>query len=444
LKVEIYKSRDKMRIDKDQSENITISPLEWYTVQRKISELIPCDFNPRQISEEELQRLKKSLEKFNLVEIPAADIDNVLIAGHQRIAALYVLGRGDEIIDVRIPNRKLTEEEFKEYMLRSNIHNGEFDWSKIEEFFQDINLEDIGMDLGDFEEFLKENSVVPDESEEEFDPEPPKEPVTVSGDIYELISIQKDIKHVVFCGDSTLAESYQKILSGEKYNLIVTDPPYNVNYEGGTKDKLKIQNDNMSNDEFYSFLYMFYQECFINCELGAPIYIFHADSEGANFRNAMKDSGFKLSQCLVWVKNSIVMGRQDYHWKHEPILYGWKEGAAHSWYSDRKQSTVLEFDKPLRNAEHPTMKPLDIVSYLIKNSSKQRDIVGDSFLGSGSTLIASEMTWRQCRGIELDPRFTDVIVRRWVKYMNDNNLTYEIIKNGRKLLNEEIAKITLI
>lgn len=426
-----------MRNNEKADENL-ISPLEWYTTQRKVSELIPCDFNPRQISDAELLKLKNSLEKFNLVEIPAIDIDNVLLAGHQRIAAMFILERGDEIIDVRIPNRKLTEEEFKEYMLRSNIHNGEFDWSKIEEFFQDINLEGIGMDISAFSEFLKENAFVPDEEEGDFDPELPSEPKSQEGDLYELISSQKGIKHFVLCGDSTKSESYQKILSGEKFNLIVTDPPYNVNYEGGTKDKLKIQNDNMSNDEFYSFLYLFYQECFINSELGAPIYVFHADSEGSNFRSALKSSGFKLSQCLIWVKNSIVLGRQDYHWKHEPILYGWKEGTAHPWYSDRKQSTILEFDKPTRNGEHPTMKPLDIISYLIKNSSKQKDIVGDSFLGSGSTLIACEMTWRQCRGIELDPRFADVIVRRWIQYMNDNNLEFEVRRNNQKFSSEEI------
>lgn len=431
-----------MRTDKLSDENIISSPLEWYTVQRKVYELIPCDFNPRQISEEELLRLKKSLEKFNLVEIPVIDFDNILLAGHQRVAALFILERGEELIDVRVPNRKLSEEEFKEYMLRSNIHNGEFDWSKIEEFFQDIDLEDIGMDLGAFEEFLKDNAFVPDEEEQDFDPEPPAVPKTVEGDVYELVSIQKGIKHVFTCGDSTLSENYKKILGDQKFNLIVTDPPYNVNYEGGTKDKLKIKNDNMSNDEFFSFLYLFYQECFINAELGAPIYVFHADSEGANFRNALKQSGYKLSQCLIWAKNSIVMGRQDYHWKHEPILYGWKEGASHPWFSDRKQSTILEFNKPLRNADHPTMKPLDIVSYLIKNSSKQKDIVGDSFLGSGSTLIACEMTWRQCRGIELDPRFADVIARRWIQYMKDNNLAYEIRRNGTKLTNEQIDELS--
>lgn len=422
---------------KKNEEKLILPPLEWYTVQRKVSELIPCDFNPRTITEDDLERLKKSLEKFNLVEIPVIDFDGVLLAGHQRVGVLFTLERGEDLIDVRIPNRKLTDEEFKEYMLRSNIHNGEFDWSKIEEFFQDIDLDGIGMDLGAFDEFLKENAFVPDEEEGDFDPEPPTIPRSIEGDIYELRSTQKDLVHRFICGDSTKSESYKDILQGQKFNLVVTDPPYNVNYEGGTKEKLKIQNDNMTNDEFYSFLYLFYQEVFINSELGAPIYIFHADSEGANFRNALKESGYKLAQCLIWVKNSIVMGRQDYHWKHEPILYGWKEGVAHPWYSDRKQSTVLEFDKPLRNTEHPTMKPLDIISYLIKNSSKQKDLVGDSFLGSGSTLIASEMTWRQCRGMELDPRFADVIVKRWIKYMIDNNLAFEVLKNGQKLPKEE-------
>lgn len=417
-----------------------LAPLEWHTVQRKVSELIPCDFNPRTISDEELQRLKISLEKFNLVEIPAVDFDNVIIAGHQRIAAMFILGRGEELIDVRFPNRKLTEEEFKEYMLRSNIHNGEFDWSKIEEYFQDIDLEGIGMEMGDFEEFLKQNCVVPDEEEGDFDPEPPKEPLTVQGDVYEFYSTQKGIVHRLVCGDSTKSEVYKNLLKGEQFDLIVTDPPYNVNYEGGTKEKLKIQNDNMSDSDFFTFLYLFYQECFINSRLGAPVYIFHADSEGANFRNALKEAGWKLSQCLVWVKNSLVLGRQDYHWRHEPILYGWKEGEAHPWYSDRKQDTVIEFDKPQRNGEHPTMKPVDLVAYFIKNSSKQKEIVGDSFSGSGSTIIACEQTWRQGRGIELDPRFADVIVRRWIAYMKENSLTFEIRRNGKLMDADEIEK----
>lgn len=390
-----------------------------------------------------MEKLRVSLEKFNLVEIPAVDFDNIIIAGHQRIAAMFVLGRGEDIIDVRYPNRKLSEEEFKEYMLRSNIHNGEFDWSKIEEFFQDIDLEGIGMEMGDFDEYLKQNSVVPDEEEGDFDPEPKKESISIEGDLFEFISKQKGISHRLICGDSKKPEVYKNLLQGEQFDANITDPPYNVDYEGGTKEKLKIQNDKMTDKDFYTFLYLFYQECFINSKFGAPIYVFHADSEGANFRNAMKEGGFKLSQCLVWVKNTFVMGRQDYHWKHEPILYGWKEGGAHPWYSDRKQSTVVEFDKPLRNGEHPTMKPVELITYFIKNSTKQKDIIGDSFSGSGSTIIACEQTWRQGRGIELDPRFVDVIVRRWITYMKENNLDFEIRKNGKLLQHEEIEKFLL-
>ena len=183
---------------------------------------------------------------------------------------------------------------------------------------------------------------------------------------------------------------------------------------------------------------MYYQEAFLNTKAGAPIYVFHADSEGANFRTALKDAGFKLSQCLIWVKNSMVMGRNDYHWQHEPILYGWKEGKAHPWYSDRKQKTILEYDKPLRNADHPTMKPLDLIMYLLKNSSKQKDVVGDMFLGGGSTLIASEQTWRNCYAMELDPIYIDVDVRRWLKYMTDNQLEFVIKKNGKKMDAESI------
>lgn len=422
-----------------------LAPLEWYTTQRKVSELIPCDFNPRQITDEELGRLKTSLEKFNLVEIPAIDIDNVLLAGHQRIAAMFILGRGDEAIDVRIPNRKLTEDEFKEYMLRSNIHNGDFDWNKIEEFFQDIDLSGIGMDMEAYDEFLRENSSLPPEAEGEFDADLPVEPVSVEGDLYEFISEGKGIKHILLCGDSTISDNFDKILQDDKINLMTTDPPYNVDYQGGTKDKLKIKNDKMSNDNFYRFLYDFFVNSYVFSHPGAPAYVFYSDSEAINFRSAMQNAGYKISSTLIWVKNSFVLGRLDYHMQHEPVLYveetvpeenhqsiiyGWNKEAAHPWYSDRKQSSVLNFDKPLRNADHPTMKPLDLISYVITNSSKQMDIVFDGFLGSGTTLIASEKNWRQCRGFELDPRFADVIVRRWVSYMRENKLSFTILRNG--------------
>lgn len=411
-----------------------LAPIEWHTEKRKVIDLIPYNYNPRKLTSERLDKLKKSLTKYNLAEIPVINTDNIIIAGHQRIKVLMELGRGEELIDIRVPNRTLTETEFKEYNIVSNVSVGYWDVDILEEAFADIDLLDLGLDISAIE---IPADLMPDifkqEEESEFDVTPPKNPVTVFGDVYELNSKQKDITHRVICGDSTKSEDYAKLLNGKLFDLVVTDPPYNVNYQGGTKDKLTIKNDKMSNDDFYTFLYLFYQESFLNSRTGAPIYVFHADSEGANFRAAFKESGYKLAQCLVWVKNSLVMGRQDYHWKHEPILYGWKEGAAHSWYSDRKQTTVLEFDKPLRNGDHPTMKPIEIIVYLIKNSSKQKDIVGDLFLGSGSTLIGCEQTWRCCFGIELDPIYVDVDIKRWLQYMLDNGLEFEIKKNGEIL-----------
>lgn len=439
--------------------NEILAPLEWYTVRRTVKDLIPCDFNPRNITEQELKKLRESLEKFNLVEIPVIDIDNTLIAGHQRIAILFILGRGEEEIDVRIPNRKLTEEEFKEYMLRSNINNGEFDWGKIEEFFQVINLEEIGMEMGDYDEFLKQNAVQVPEEEGDFDAEIYEDSESMEGDVFELVSSDKGLVHRFMCGSSTDSENWTKLLGEEKINLLCTDPPYNVDYQGGTKEKLKIKNDKMSNDNFYRFLYDFFVNTYVFSHGGAPAYVFYADSEAINFRQAMLDSGYKISSTLIWVKNTFVLGRLDYHMKHEPIIfceetqseeiethrsviYGWNSEAAHPWYSDRKQSSILNFDKPSRNADHPTMKPLELISYLIKNSSKQMEIVADGFLGSGSTLIASEMNWRQCRGFELDPRFSDVIVRRWVSYMKENSLKYEVYRNGKKLTDSGIEKFS--
>lgn len=415
------------------------SPLEWRTEQRKVKDLVPYEYNPRTLTEEKKALLIKSIEKFNLAEIPAVNTDNVIIAGHQRVKVLMEIGRGDELIDVRIPSRSLSESEFKEYNITSNVPVGFWDLDVLEEHFADVDLESLGLFLEDIEipgEALGDDADA--EEEGDFEPVLPKEPITQNGDVYELKSIQKGIKHVIVCGDSTKNEAYKK-LGPEEFNLVVTDPPYNVNYEGGTKERLKIENDNMSTGDFYTFLYLFYQECFLKALPGAPIYVFHADSEGANFRQALKDAGYKLSQCLIWLKNAMVLSRQDYHWKHEPCLYGWKEGAAHSWYSDRKQTTILEFDKPLRNEDHPTMKPIELFSYLIKNSSKQMDFVGDPFGGSGTTLISCEKTWRQARVIELGENYVDVHIKRYLKYMQDNKLQCEILKNGHKLSKEQLA-----
>ena len=416
-----------------------LAPLEWYTVQRKVSELVPYEYNPRKISDLDKHRLKQSLEKFNLVEIPVIDIDNTLIGGHQRVIILFELGRGEEIIDVRIPNRKLTEEEFKEYNLRSNILNGEFDYEKISDFFSEINLTEIGFDVSSFDNFIQSENNVKIEMENEVDVTLSKNIQSKEGDIIELISLRKGITHKVICGDSTKEETYKKLLGDDTFQLIITDPHYNVNYEGCTKDKLKIKNDKMSDNAFFEFLYNFYQNTFNFSMIGCPTYIFYADSEAINFRTAMQKAGYKISNVLIWVKNQLVLGRFDYQMKHEPILYGWQTKGKHPWYSDRKQSTILEFDKPKRNADHPTMKPIELIGYLIKNSSQQKNIVGDLFLGSGSTLIACEMNWRTCRGVEYDPQYMDVIIRRWVHYMKTNHLEYNIICNGKVLTEEEVS-----
>ena len=422
-------------------DNLILSPLEWSTVKRKVSDLIPYEYNPRRLTDEKKERLKKSLEKFNLAEIPAINTDNIIIAGHQRVIILLELGRGDDIIDVRIPNRQLTEEEFKQYNITSNVQTGDWDVDILNEIFADIDLMELGLNVADI--VLPENitpAELKNEEEELFEPVLPSNPISQLNDVYEFRSIQKKLTHRIVCGDSTSGDVYNLLLQGEKIQLIVTDPPYNVDYTGGGKERLKIQNDNMKSDDFYTFLFNFYSNAHSNCNPGTPIYVFHADTEGVNFRKAMVDAKFKLSQCLIWLKNSIVMGRQDYHWKHEPCLYGWVEGAAHPWYSDRKQTTVIEFDRPVKSDDHPTMKPVDLFVYFIKNSSRQGEIVGDMFMGSGTTLIACEQSWRNARGIELSPGYVDVIVKRYIRYMTSNYLDFEILKNGQKLSKTEIDK----
>jgi len=425
------------------NETPLLEPLEWHNEKRKVKDLVPYEFNPRILTEDKKQKLIRSLEKFNLAEVPAINTDNKIIAGHQRVKILMHLERGEEIIDVRIPNRSLTDEEFKEYNITSNVPAGFWDIDVLEEHFADIDLASLGLNVGDLD-FIDDliSEEFKEEEEKEFDPEPPADPITQTGDVYELRSVKKELLHRIICGDSTLPESFKEVLQGEKINLTVTDPPYNVDYEGGpnAKKRDKIANDKMNTNSFYDFLFAFYGQALENSNEGAPIYVFHADTEGVNFRSAFVNAGFKLSQCLIWKKNSLVMGRNDYHWIHEPCLYGWKLGAAHTWYSDRKQTTVLEFDRPSRSADHPTMKPVELLSYFIVTSSKQRDIVFDGFLGSGSTLISCEKNWRYCRGIELDPKYTDVEVKRWVKYMQENELQFEVLKNGDKLTEEQLKK----
>ncbi|WP_022821902.1 DNA modification methylase [Hymenobacter norwichensis] len=419
-----------------------LAPLSWTTVQRRVRDLVPLSYNPRILTEEGRTRLMRSIQKFNLAEIPAINTDDVVLAGHQRLSILLDLGRGDEIIDVRMPNRLLTKEELDEYNITSNVGAGVWDYASLQENFAHIDLGAIGdasmlAGLADLANMAL--PLLPSE-EQEFDPTPPKEPISVLGDVYELSSDARGLQHVLVCGSSTDSDVVAKALAGKLIDLVNTDPPYNVNYQGKTKDALKIENDSMDDASFREFLYDYYTNCYTFMKPGAPIYVFHADSEGANFRLAMKDAGLKLSQCLVWVKQQFVMGRQDFHWQHEPILYGWKEGEAHKWYSDRKQTTVLQFDRPQRNGEHPTMKPLPILEYQLECSSKPGDVVFDGFSGSGSVLIACEKLDREAHVVELDPAYVDVDVRRYIKFMRDNQRRFTVTRNGEELTDAELAR----
>ena len=412
-------------------------PLSWTTVQRRVRDLVPLDYNPRTLTEEGRERLTRSIRKFNLAEIPAINLDNVVLAGHQRLAVLLDLGRGEELIDVRVPNRLLTKDELDEYNVTSNVGAGQWDYQSLLDNFSHLQLESI-LDAPVLEHLASLSAVTLPPEEGAFDPALPAVPLSVLGDVYEFSSDSRGLVHRLICGSSTEADVLDVLLQGKLARLVCTDPPYNVDYQGKTKEALKIENDSMGNAEFRAFLYDFYTNAYAHMAPGAPIYVFHADSEGANFRLALQEAGLKLSQCLVWVKQAFVMGRQDFHWQHEPILYGWKEGKAHPWYSDRKQTTVLHFERPSRNADHPTMKPLDLLEYLLECSSQADEVVFDGFGGSGSLLIASEKRQRSCHAVELDPRYVDVHVHRYVKFMRDNQRRFTVYRNGEELTEAQL------
>ena len=298
------------------------------------------------------------------------------------------------------------------------FENGAEIMQRLKERLQELDF-DVGL-LGFSEEELDELLAIdlddtggdgltnPDDA-----PEPPPKPVSTSGDVWVLG------QHQVLCGDSTDIDAVLEFMGGGRADCLITDPPYNVAYEGKTKDALTIANDSMDDAAFRQFLTDAFIAANAVMKPGAAFYIWHADSEGFNFRGACRDVGWRVRQCLIWVKNTFVLGRQDYHWRHEPCLYGWTDGGSHKWYGDRAQSTVLEFDRPNRNAEHPTMKPVELIEYQLRNSTKSGDIVLDLFGGSGTTLIACEKAGRTARLVELDPKYVDVIVRRWQEFTGE-------------------------
>ncbi|MBL7944243.1 MAG: DNA methylase, partial [Flavobacteriales bacterium] len=381
-----------------------LEPLSWTTKQRRVSELIPQDFNPRIMTDEKREKLERSILKFNLAEIPIANADNTLLGGHQRVIVLLILGRGEELIDVRIPNRMLTDAEAKEYMIISNTHAGQFDWDKIEMYFEDIDFEDIGFDLPDFGAPMEQ---LPEDLVDDFTPPEIDKVKTeiVEGDVIVIGD------HHLVCGDSTKPATWRELMAGSKADLLITDPPYNVNYDaGGTREG--IANDDMPDEEFAEFIQSALECAYYGLKPGAVCYVWHADSKGHIFRQAFLNAGMKLAQVLIWVKNTFTMGRQDYQWCHEPCLYGWKTDGGHTWYADRSQSTVLNHDKPSKSAEHPTMKPVELINELVRNSSKQGQMVADGFGGSGTSLGRAPLRGRTARISGLEPKDCRVIVER--------------------------------
>jgi DNA modification methylase len=376
--------------------------------------------NPRIIKDDKFAKLVKSINEFpqmlNLRPIVVND-DMVVLGGNMRLKACKEAGLKEIPI---IKASELTEQQQKEFIVKDNVGYGEWDWDDLANNWDAAELEEWGLDIPDFK--------TEDEAQED-DYEIPEHLRTdiVLGDLFEIGP------HRLLCGDSTQTDTFAKLFENQLADLVVTDPPYNVAYEGKTKDALTIQNDSMSDDSFYQFLYDFYTALGTYTKSGGAWYVWHADSEGANFRSAMKNSGIMVKQCLIWVKNSMVMGRQDYQWRHEPCLYGWKEGAAHGWYSDRKQTTILEFDRPSRNTEHPTMKPIPLIAYQIGNSSKQGDIVADGFGGSGTTMVAAHQLNRKGYLVEFDPKYCQVIVDRMIKL----EPTLEVKRNGQPYVKTE-------
>ncbi len=380
----------------------------------KIEKLKPAEYNPRKDlkpEDEEYQRIKKSIVEYGCVIPLVVNKDMTIIGGHQRLKILKDLGYTE--IECVVVDYDKSKEKGCNIILNNENVSGEWDNKKLEELMEELQKEDFDMEMTGFS-FDEVDNILKDitgSKEDDFDIQQAldeiDEPTTKTGDIWILG------RHRLMCGDSTQKEQVLRLMNNQEADMLLTDPPYNVDYEGKTADALKIENDNMNETEFYNFLLDSFRNMYESVKYGGSVYVFHADTEGLNFRNAFKSCGFKLAQCLVWVKNTFVMGRQDYQWRHEPILYGWKEGAGHYFVDDRKQSTVLEFDKPSRNAEHPTMKPVDLLVYLIKNSSKEDNLILDLFGGSGSTLIAAEQTKRKCYTMELDPKYCDVIVKRW-------------------------------
>ena len=379
-----------------------------------IDKLIPYANNARTHSPEQINKLRSSLREFGFINPVIIDNDFNVIAGHGRIEAARLEGIR-EVPCVLVDY--LTEAQKKAYILADNRYALDAGWDeemlRVEiEALQgmDFDLALTGFDESEIADLFDTGNEAK-EDDFDVDAELEKPCITKAGDVWTLG------KHHLICGDSTKPETYTILMQGRKANLVVTDPPYNVDYEGTAG---KIKNDNMADEAFYTFLLEAFTQMNACMAADASIYVFHADTEGLNFRKAFKDAGFNLSGCCIWKKPSLVLGRSPYQWQHEPCLFGWKKGGKHLWYSDRKQTTIWEFEKSKKNAEHPTMKPIPLLCYPIKNSSMANSVVLDPFGGSGSTLIACEQLDRICMAAELDEKYCDVIVNRYIELVGTN------------------------
>lgn len=377
----------------------------------EISKLMPYENNARTHSEAQLNRIAESIKEFGFINPILIDKEYGIIAGHGRMMAAKQLGI-DKVPCLFVEH--LSEEQKRAYIIADNklALDAGWDYDILESEMKALQEMDFDLELTGFTEDEIAGIIklgTEEEYEDDFDPEEalPEEAVTKPGDIWRLGN------HILACGDSTNSEDMKRLVDGRVVDLIVTDPPYNVAYEGKTKDKLKIQNDHQSTDDFTAFLEAAFKNMAEWLKSGGGVYIWHADTMRKAFLDAIEQTDLSVREVLVWVKNTMVLGRQDYHWQHEPCLYGWKEGAAHYFIDDRTQTTVMQYDKPAKSIEHPTMKPIELIAKQIQNSSRTNEVVLDPFGGSGTTLIACEHLKRKCLTMELDPRYCDVIVKRW-------------------------------
>lgn len=399
--------------------------------------LRPAAYNPRKKlkpGDKEYEKIKNSIMEFGFADPLVINADMTIVGGHQRLAVAMELGYTEvpcAVVDVD----KVRE---KALNIALNKITGAWDDSLLADLLKDIENSDFdlgktGFDPPEIETlFNKVHSKEVREDDFDVESELKRPAFSQSGDLWMLG------RHRVYCGDSTLPESYGRLLEKTKVNLVLSDLPYFVAYQGtaGT-----IQNDDLPDDEAYDFTLKAMQCMFENLADDGSIYIFHADTKGLIFRKAFDAAGFYLSGCCIWKKNALVLGRSPYQWMHEPCLFGWKKDGKHQWYSDRKQTTIWEYDRPKANKDHPTMKPVGLMSYPIRNSTMTNGIVLDPFLGSGSTLVACEETDRVCMGIELESKFVDVIVKRYIELKDGNASDVYVIRDGQKLSLDEVVQL---